>query len=177
MEQHAIIEKVKEIGRSDNNVSAVLMYGSFTRGEGDEFSDVEFYVYLKDRTDFDSRLWVERIRPVVLFFTNEHGTEVAIFDNMIRGEFHFGTLDDMEMIKTWQGFLSFEHAENMNLLDKDGRLAEVLNAIEIVKPNRYDPANVRWVAESFLNALLWTRNLIIRGEHAHAFAQKYHTLL
>lgn len=37
MEQLEIIEKVKEIALADRNVSAVLMYGSFIRDEGDEF--------------------------------------------------------------------------------------------------------------------------------------------
>ena len=166
--QLEIIEKVKKIAFSDDNVSAVLMYGSFIRDEGDEYSDVEFYVYLHDKMNFDSRCWVGQIRPVALFFTNEHGTEVAIFDNMVRGEFHFGSLDDMKTIKTWQGFISFEHAEKMKLVDKEGRLADVLNSIEIVKPDWHDPENVRWIAESFLNVFLWTRNLIARAEDAHA---------
>ncbi len=178
MEQLKIIETVKKNAQADGNVSAVLMYGSFIRGEGDKYSDVEFYVYLNDKTSFNSRHWVEQIRPVAMFFTNEHGTEVAIFESMIRGEFHFGTIDDMETTKTWQGFISFEHADKMKLVDKDGRLAQVLDSIEVVKPNWHDPENVRWIAESFLNAFLWTRNLIARGENAHAvmafgFVQKH----
>ncbi|MDR0328045.1 MAG: nucleotidyltransferase domain-containing protein [Planctomycetaceae bacterium] len=178
MDQLKIIEKVKAIAQSDANVSAVLMYGSFIRDEGDEYSDVEFYVYLNDKTGFNSRRWVEQIRPIAMFFTNEHGTEVVIFDNMIRGEFHFETVNDMQTIKTWQGFISFEKADKMNLLDKDGYLAAILNSIEIVKPDWHAPENIRWIAESFLNAFLWTRNLIYRGENAHAvmafgFVQKH----
>lgn len=117
-----------------------------------------------------------------MFFTNEHGTEVAIFESMIRSEFHFASVAETETIKTWQGFISFEHAEKMNLIDKDGRLAETLKAIEIVRPNWHDAANIRWVAESFLNVFLWTKNLICRGEDAHAVmafgtVQKYFLLL
>ncbi|MGL6226203.1 MAG: aminoglycoside 6-adenylyltransferase [Thermoguttaceae bacterium] len=168
MEQLRMIESVKETALSDENISAVLMYGSFIRNEADEYSDVEFYVYLKDKSCFHSRHWVEQIRPIALFFTNEHGTDVAIFENMIRGEFHFKSIEDIETIKTWQGFISFEHADKMNLVDKEGRLMETLHAIEVIRPNWHEPAHVRWVAESFLNSFLWTKNLICRGEQAHA---------
>ncbi len=181
MEQLAIIEKVKETGRADENVSAILMYGSFIRGEGDEFSDVEFYVYLHDKTNFDSRHWVEQIRPVRLFFTNEHGTEVAFFDaggKIIRGEFHFASIEEVETIKTWRALISFEDSDKMNLLDKEGLLTKTLSGIDKARPDRHTPENVRWLAESLLNALFWAKNLICRGDHAHAvmafgFVQKH----
>ena len=178
MRQLQIIEKVVQSAERDANVSAVLMYGSFIRGEGDEHSDVEFYVFLNDKTDFDSRRWVNRIEKTSLFFTNEFGTEVAVFGNMIRGEFHFMPVTEIGIVKTWEGLTSFEFIDKMKLVDKDGRLTEILNAIEIARPNRNTPENIRWLAESLFNSLLWTKNLIRRGEQAHAayafgFVQKY----
>jgi lincosamide nucleotidyltransferase len=89
MKQYQIIKKIVEQAEHDTNVSAVLMYGSFIRNEGDEYSDVEFYIFLYDKTGFDSHRCVNQIEKTSLFFTNEFGIEVAIFDSMIRGEFHF----------------------------------------------------------------------------------------
>jgi len=178
MKQLQIIEKIVQLAERDANVSAVLMYGSFTQNEGDEHSDVEFYVFLNDKSGFNSRRWVNRIEKVSLFFTNEFGTEVAIFDSMVRGEFRFLPITEIGIIKTWEGFMSFEHVQSMKLVDKNGLLAEVLNSIEITKPDHSESASIRWLAESLLNSLLWTKNLIRRGEQAHAayafsFVQKY----
>jgi lincosamide nucleotidyltransferase len=176
--QLQIINKVVQLAERDANVSAVLMYGSFTRNEGDEHSDVEFYIFLNNKSDFNSRRWVNRVEKVSLFFTNEFGTEIAVFDSMIRGKFHFLPVAEIGIIKTWEGFTSFEYVKNMKLVDKNGHLAEVMNSIEITKPDYSEPMNIRWLAESLLSSLLWVKNLIRRGEQAHAtyafsFVQKY----
>ncbi len=42
--QEAMVERVRELCRADRRVTGAFMYGSFTLGEGDEFSDIEFYV-------------------------------------------------------------------------------------------------------------------------------------
>lgn len=168
MEQLKLIDKVKSQAYSDDNISAVLMYGSFTKGEGDQYSDVEFYVFIKDMDIFNSREWVSNIRPIELFFTNEYGTEVAVFDNLIRGEFHFHSVSEIDVVKSWEGFMSFENADKMNLVDKDGLLSEALSSIEIISPDRNNPEDIQWIAESLINLLIMTGNLIKRKEIAHA---------
>ncbi len=42
--QEVMIERVRELCHADRRVTGAFMYGSFTLGEGDEFSDIEFYV-------------------------------------------------------------------------------------------------------------------------------------
>ncbi len=88
--QNKIIQSVKDKCIKDELVSACMMYGSFTKGEGDQYSDVEFYIFIQDDKieNFSSRHWVSEIYPIDLIFYNEYGTEVVIFSNMIRGEFH-----------------------------------------------------------------------------------------
>ncbi len=49
-------------------ISALLMYGSFVKNEGDVFSDIEFYVFLNPGDEFDSQDWVNQIAPVSTFF-------------------------------------------------------------------------------------------------------------
>ena len=166
MVQLEMIAHVRELAQADERIVSVLMYGSFMKGEGDIYSDIEFYLFC--RADFDHREWVAGIRPVLLFFTNEHGTEVAIFDNLIRGEFHFAPAAERGIVRSWEGKTSFRHADNMVLVDKDGGLGEILSGIDRGTPPFDSPESVRWIGESLVNHLLMVRGLIERGEWVHA---------
>src|SRR5690606_29472485 len=178
MIQLQMIDATKSIAQRDENVSAVLMYGSFTKNEGDQYSDIEFYIFLKQKKDFSAETWVNQIYPTVLYFTNEYGSEVAIFENLIRGEFHFLTVNEIDIIKSWEGFVSFSDFNKMNVIDKDGLLAETLNQIKIKSPDRITNEGILFLSQSLLNVLLTTNNLIKRQEYAHAYqslsnVQKY----
>jgi lincosamide nucleotidyltransferase len=48
LQQEVMIEKVRKLCDQDERVVATLMYGSFTLGEGDRFSDIEFYLFFAD---------------------------------------------------------------------------------------------------------------------------------
>ena len=174
--QPLMIEKVKNVALADERISAVLMYGSFIKGEGDQYSDIEFYIFC--RREIDHQQWVTDIRPIRMFFQNEFGTEVAIFDNLVRGEFHFAPIEEIEVIKSWQGLTSFEYAARMILVDKDKRLDEVLDPIPKDRPRHDSADHILWLGQSLLNNLLMIKNLILRGEYAHAqqcfqYPQKY----
>ncbi len=178
MTQLQMIDTTKSIAQKDENVSAVLMYGSFTKNEGDQYSDIEFYIFLKNKENFSPEKWVNQIYPTALYFTNEYGSEVAIFENLIRGEFHFLTVNEIDIIKSWEGFVSFSDFDQMNLIDKDGLLIETLNQIKIKSPERITNENILFLSQSLLNVLLTTNNLIKRQEYAHAYqslsnVQKY----
>lgn len=173
MIQLEMIDTIKLVSQKDENVSAVLMYGSFTKNEGDQYSDIEFYIFLKSKENFSSKEWVNQICPIVLYFTNEYGSEVAIFENLVRGEFHFLTIKEVDIIKSWEGFVSFSDFNKMNIIDKDGILTETLNQIKVESPKRVTNENILFLSKSLLNALLLTGNLIKRQEYAHA----YHSLL
>ena len=129
MTQLQMIDKTKLFAQQDENISAVFMYGSFTKNEGDKYSDIEFYIFLKNKENFSAEKWVNQIHPVALYFTNEYGSEVAIFENMIRGEFHFLKTEEIEIIKSWDGIVEFSDFDQMNLIDKDGLLTKTLNQI------------------------------------------------
>jgi lincosamide nucleotidyltransferase len=168
MTQLQMISQTKFIAQQDENVSALFMYGSFTKNEGDKYSDIEFYIFLKSKENFSAEKWVNQIFPVALYFTNEYGSEVAIFENMIRGEFHFLKTDEIGIIKSWEGIVSFSDFDQMNLIDKDELLTKTLNQIKIKSPDRITNKNILWLSQSLLNVLLTTNNLIKREEFAHA---------
>lgn len=178
MTQLQMIDTTKSIAQRDENVSAVFMYGSFTKNEGDQYSDIEFYVFLKDKENFSSEKWVNQIYPTALYFTNEYGSEVAIFENLIRGEFHFLTVNEIDVIKSWEGFVTFSDFDQMKIIDKDGLLSETLNQIKTKSPDRTTNESILFLSQSLLNVLLTTNNLIKRQEYAHAYqslssVQKY----
>jgi predicted nucleotidyltransferase len=43
--QEQMIARVRQLCQEDERIVGAFMYGSFTKGEGDAFSDIEFYVY------------------------------------------------------------------------------------------------------------------------------------
>ena len=152
MIQLQMIDKTKSIAQNDKNISAVFMYGSFTKNEGDKYSDIEFYIFLKDKEKFSAENWVSQIHPSALYFTNEFGSEVAIFENMIRGEFHFLTNDQMEVIKSWDGLVEFSDFDKMILVDKEDLLTNTLKEIKTKVPDRTTNENILWLSQSLLNA-------------------------
>jgi len=167
--QLQMIDKTRSIAQKDINVSAVLMYGSFTKDEGDQYSDIEFYIFLNAKEKFSGENWVSQIHPLAVYFKNEFGSEVAIFENMVRGEFHFLTTREMNVIKSWEGLVTFSDFEKMILVDKDGLLINTLNQLQTKEPVRTKHENVLWLSQSLLNLLVTTGNLIKRQEYAHAY--------
>src|ERR671926_323791 len=103
--QEEMIERVRELCQEEERLVAAMMYGSFAQGEGDEFSDIEFILYFDDDAlgSLDQEGWVSQIAPVGLYFVNEYGVGTAIFDNLIRGEFHFDRASDISKIdESWK---------------------------------------------------------------------------
>jgi lincosamide nucleotidyltransferase B/F len=47
MPQEWMITRVRTLCMQDAQILAALMYGCFTRDEGDQFSDIEFYLFLQ----------------------------------------------------------------------------------------------------------------------------------
>src|SRR5690554_3738313 len=136
MTQLQMIDKTKSIAQNDKNISAVFMYGSFTKNEGDKYSDIEFYIFLKDKENFSAENWVSQLHRLALYFTHEYGSEVAIFEDMIRGELHVLTNDQMEVIKSWGGLVEFSDFDKMILVDKEDLLTNTLKEIKTKVPDR-----------------------------------------
>ncbi|MFA5583844.1 MAG: aminoglycoside 6-adenylyltransferase [Bacteriovoracaceae bacterium] len=168
MRQLAMISQVKESSLLDPNIRSVFMYGSFIKGEGDKYSDIEFYIFLTDTKKFDEKHWVSQLGKVDLFFQNEFGTKVAIYDDLIRAEFHFLDVKEIGIIKSWEGLVSFEHKDKMIQVDKDGLLKNVLDSISVISPARNSRESIEWLAQSLVNSLVYTSHLIGRKEWAHA---------
>ncbi len=72
--QEKQINVIKEKWEDDPRISACMMYESFTKGEGDKYSDVKFYVYLKntERGQFESSDWMKDIARMIYSFLMHH---------------------------------------------------------------------------------------------------------
>ncbi|MGH2533290.1 MAG: hypothetical protein ACRDJW_13405 [Thermomicrobiales bacterium] len=63
--RETMIARVREVCQADERLVGALMYGSFARGEGDAYSDIEFALFFADVAlpGIDQRAWVGQIAP------------------------------------------------------------------------------------------------------------------
>jgi lincosamide nucleotidyltransferase len=165
-----MIARVRELCQRDARLDAAMMYGSFVYGEGDGYSDIEFLFFFQDDAfpDLDQRVWLEQIAPVAHLYTNEHGILAAIFENLVRGEFHFHRVSEMTIAQAWPGLLTFPSLDATLIVDKSGRLTPYLQPIIGPPPARTDPQTLQFTADSFINWMLFGANVLRRGEAARA---------
>jgi lincosamide nucleotidyltransferase B/F len=171
LQQGAMIERVRELCEHDGRVVAALMYGSFALGQGDRFSDIEFYLYFEEEAlpGLDEAAWVSRIAPVGLYYVNEFGNGTAIFENLVRGEFHFEAASEVGLVEAWETAW-FPSLASAVLVDKTGELSRRLGRLVRRPPDLDTPERALFVCRSLINWTLMGANLLERGEHARAEA-------
>ena len=171
MLQRDMIERVRRLCRLDERLVAAMMYGSFAQFEGDEFSDIEFILFFYDEVlgDVDQEEWVARIAPVELYFVNEYGNGTAIFENLIRGEFHFDKASDIRKIDdSWKETGWFPSLEATLVVDRTGELTQRLQTVVGPPLDRHTPEQIQFLCNCFVNWFLFGSNLLMRGELARA---------
>ncbi|HVO71952.1 MAG TPA: nucleotidyltransferase domain-containing protein [Aggregatilineaceae bacterium] len=168
--QAQMIERVRTLCRDDSHLDAAMMYGSFTSGEGDEFSDIEFLLFFEDAAfpALDRRAWLEQIAPVELLFVNEFGVTTAIFANLVRGEFHFHSVSEMTVAQARPGVVSFPSLDSTLIADKSGRLTPYLQPLIGPPPPQAVPEKLQFAAECFVNWWLFGFHVLRRAEQARA---------
>lgn len=171
LQQEVMIEKVRELCDQDERVVSALMYGSFVLGQGDRFSDIEFYLFFEDEA-FDSleeEAWVRQIAPLDLYYVNEFGNGTAIFENLVRGEFHFEAASNVGLVDTWEAAW-FPSLESAVLVDKTGELSRRVGRLVRRPPDLDTPERALFLCRSLMNWTLMGANLLERGEYARAEA-------
>ena len=172
MLQKKMIDRFREACHEDARIIAALMFGSFAIGEGDAFSDIEFAVFIHDDSfhKFEQRSWLNAVSPVAAYFPDDFGHYTALFENGIRGEFHFMRKSDIPIISTWQGYGWFPSLEAAVLLDRSGELSEYASALVGGPPIREGAPLVEGLALNLISLMLFGANLLNRGEYARAWA-------
>ena len=172
LQQEAMIERTRRVCREDARLAAAMMYGSFAQGEGDGFSDIEFILFFRDEEleGLDQEEWVSRISPVGLYFVNEYGNGTAIFQNLVRGEFHFDRASDIERVvgESMRDADWLPSLEDTLILDRTGELGPRLREIVGPPPERDTPGQIRFVCDCFVNWFVFGSNLFARGELARS---------
>lgn len=172
MLQKKMIERFREVCHEDARIIAVLMFGSFAIGEGDAYSDIEFAVFIVDKSfdSFEQRSWLNEVSPVAAYFPDDFGHYTALFENSIRGEFHFLRKADIPIISTWQGYGWFPSLDAAVLLDRSGELSQYASALVGGPPIREGASLVEGLVLNLISLMLLGANLLNRGEYARAWA-------
>jgi lincosamide nucleotidyltransferase B/F len=169
--QEVMIERVRELCDQDERVVAALMYGSFALDQGDCFSDIEFYLFFDEEAlgDLEEQAWVGQIAPLELYYVNEFGNGTAIFENLVRGEFHFEAASNVGLVDAWESAW-FPSLESAVLVDKSGELSARVVRLVRRSPDLDTPERALFLCRSLMNWTLMGANLLQRGEYARAEA-------
>src|SRR5918999_401169 len=164
-----MIEKVRELCERDERLVSALMYGSFALGQGDRFSDIEFYLFFDDEASEGLReeAWVGQIAPLELYYVNEFGNGTAIFENLVRGEFHFEAASEVGLVDAWESAW-FPSLESAVLVGKSGGLFKWMGRLGRHPPDLDTPERSLFLCRSLTNWTLMGANLLQRGEYARA---------
>jgi lincosamide nucleotidyltransferase len=178
--QEDMIDRVRQLCQQDQRISVAMMYGSFTKGEADEYSDIEFYIFIRDSDykTFDATEWIRQISPLGIYFVNQIGFSVAIFENLVRGEFGFQRLSSLPNIRTYKDIANFKDISSMVILDRTGELEEHLKFLAGPRQTRSTREQTVLLYYNYLNSMLSGVNVLARGERARAldtfeFVQKF----
>src|SRR5215218_10185648 len=144
--QEVMIERVRELCDQDERVVSALMYGSFAIGEGDRFSDIEFYLFFAEEASegLQEEAWVAQIAPLYLYYVNEFGNGTAIFENLVRGEFHFEAASNVGLVEEWETAW-FPSLDSAVLMDKDGELSRRVERLVRLPPDLDTPERALFV--------------------------------
>jgi lincosamide nucleotidyltransferase len=171
LQQEVMIEKVRELCEGDARVVSALMYGSFALSQGDRFSDIEFYLFFDDGAldGLEEEAWVGQVAPLELYYVNEFGNGTAIFENLVRGEFHFEPYSSVGLVDAWDTAW-FPSLESAVLVDKSGELSRRVSRLVRRPPKMDTPERALFLCCSLMNWTLMGTNLLKRGEYARAEA-------
>jgi lincosamide nucleotidyltransferase B/F len=171
LQQEIMIERLREVCEQDGRLVAALMYGSFVLGQGDQYSDIEFYLFFRNEAlgEVDEEAWLAQISPIALYYVNEFGNATAIFDNLVRGEFHFERASSVGLVDAWETAW-LPSLESAVLADKDGELSRRVGRLVGPPPDLDTPQRALFLCCSLMNWALMGTNLMKRGEYARAHA-------
>jgi lincosamide nucleotidyltransferase len=169
--QEHMIEKVRELCDRDERLVSALMYGSFALAQGDRFSAIEFYLFFEDGASegLEGEAWVGQIAPLDLYYVNEFGNGTAIFENLVRGEFHFEAASNVGLVDAWETAW-FRSLDSAVLVDKNGELSRRVGRLVRPAPDMDTPQRALFLCRSLMNWTLMGANLLARGEYARAEA-------
>jgi lincosamide nucleotidyltransferase len=167
--QERLNARVREVCETDERLDAALMYGSFAAGEADAYSDIEFWLFFLPQwhTQVDPWAWCAQIAPLTHLVRNEFGADVAFFPGLVRGEFHFATIDDIATVRTWPARSA--PVDRMIVLDRSATLRPALQSLPEGPAVPSNGDEIETVCGRFANWLILAHHLARRGENLRAW--------
>lgn len=166
------VARLREVAERDPRLEGVLLYGSWTVGEADAYSDIEAYVFVRDAhlPDVDPGEFTRRLAPTRLGYTNLFGVFTVVFDDLMRGEFHFEPASTgIDRISAWRGMVHLPDPEAAVLLDRSGRLLPAARELAEFRPP--EPVETaRRLLDELANWTLMLAQVLARGETARGHA-------
>ncbi len=166
------IARLRQLAHAEARLEGVLLYGSWTMGEADAYSDIEAYLYVQDEhlADFDGPAFLEQLAPLQLAYTNMHGILAVVFDDLMRGEFHLTAAGPgIDEVPAWQGMVHLPRPDEAVLLDRTGRLTRAARQLADFRPPE-PAATARQLTDELANWTLMVAHILARGEVARAHA-------
>jgi lincosamide nucleotidyltransferase B/F len=164
-EQVRVIARVRELVADDAELVAALTYGSFPQGVGDQWSDVEFWLFPAAGTRFDPVAWCAQLGELNLVTPNEFGGYVAFLPGLLRMEVHVA--DDVAAVRDWPA--RGAPVADMVLLDRTGALTQALDALPQHPALPRTAAEIEALCGRFANWLVLAHHVCRRGELLRAF--------
>ena len=161
--------------RAEPRILAALAYGSRTQLPGgvrqdDEFSDLEYYVYLHPGERLDPLELIGSVTPILLSVTNPFGTPNFVTPELHRIELHVQDASQMTDLRGWPGY----SPDVARMLVKDeGALLAGLLARFANQPD-WTPEAAQTTLDNVLNALVAVHGFLRRGERLRA--HEWHSL-
>ncbi|GAA4005158.1 hypothetical protein GCM10022631_15480 [Deinococcus rubellus] len=149
----------------DARVSHALAYGSRTQhldGEwqGDAYSDLEYYAYLRPGAVISPRAFLETLTPLLLYVVNLFGTPNAVTPELHRIELHVVDAAQMSDILAWP--LTHADVAAMLIKDEGGQLARTLG--KWAAGPDWTPQEPQLIYDQALNWLTFASAVAARGE-------------
>src|SRR5699024_2271000 len=101
-------------------------------------------------------------------YQNEYGTEVVIFENLIRGEFHFLSESEMNIIPSFKESGYIPDTKAMFIYDETRQLELYLSELEGPGPNRLTKETVNFIMNNLYNLRVRVINNIKRCENSRS---------
>jgi lincosamide nucleotidyltransferase len=80
-------------------------------------------------------------------YVNEFGNGTAIFDHLVRGEFHFERASNVRLVEGWRTSW-FPSLEQAVLVDKDGELSRLVSRLVRCPPDKDTSEQARFLCHS-----------------------------
>ncbi|WP_386843266.1 hypothetical protein [Deinococcus taklimakanensis] len=155
---------------SDERIEFALTYGSLAQGNGDAFSDVEFYLYTAEAVTLNLNSWVQQVLQgsefqIHLSVVNEFGTPNFVLNGLLRMELHALPVSRMRELLDWPS--PHVYPNQMVVKDSEDRLRTLLDELA-QKPGPQPKAEAQDILDRTLNWLTFGLNVLARGERVRA---------